>query len=49
VNQTKIANRNQRYNFDPVSTISFPSPNISVENTFRWKRVRSILDNMFKF
>jgi len=48
VPQPTIANWEQRNNLDPVSENNFPVPNISDENTFRWKNVKFILDDRFR-
>lgn len=46
--QSTIANWEQRNNLDTVSENPSPGPNISDENTFRWKNVKSILDDRFR-
>jgi len=49
MHQTKIDNREQRNNLDPVSPITFPCPNINVEKTFIWQSFKSILDNIYSY
>jgi len=48
VHQTKIGNGEQRNNLDPMSANHFPVLNI-MENKGSWKRVKCMLDDMFKF
>jgi hypothetical protein len=49
VYQTEIVYSEQSNNLDPVSANPFPGTNINDENTLRYKSVKSILDDVFKF